>query len=121
MCFHVHSPSLESLDCFGLRLFPGNLQCSFSYQRKSHDRKTRCESVSPGLCSFSAHNGSALYINRDENITPSVSQQEQRTHRRLHLLGGLYIMVRTTPAGLSYCIGFFTAKFGHILHYGYNH
>ncbi|KFO32255.1 Androgen-induced gene 1 protein [Fukomys damarensis] len=40
----------------------------------------------------STHDGSALYINRDEDITPSVSQQEQRTHRHMHLLRGLYIM-----------------------------
>ncbi|GAB1294921.1 Androgen-induced gene 1 protein [Apodemus speciosus] len=39
-----------------------------------------------------SHNGFALYINRDENIPPPVSQQEQRTRRHMHLLRGLYIM-----------------------------
>ncbi|XP_012615180.2 androgen-induced gene 1 protein isoform X4 [Microcebus murinus] len=38
------------------------------------------------------HNGFALYINRDEDIAPSVSQQEQRPRRHMYLRCWLYIM-----------------------------
>ncbi|EMP39112.1 hypothetical protein UY3_03686 [Chelonia mydas] len=39
-----------------------------------------------------AYNSSALYINRDENNTSSVSQQELWTGCSMHLLCWLYIM-----------------------------
>ena len=42
--------------------------------------------------SRNAHDGVALYINRDEDITPCVSQQEQWTGRHMYLLCWLYIM-----------------------------
>ncbi|XP_038959554.1 androgen-induced gene 1 protein isoform X7 [Rattus norvegicus] len=40
----------------------------------------------------SAHDGSALYTNRDENVPPPVPQQKQWARRHMHLLRGLYIV-----------------------------
>lgn len=98
---------------------------SYTLHSSAGDRTTTegrwWDSVSPGLCSFSAHNGFAVHINPDEDITPCISQQEKWTRHHMHRLCCLYIMVRTVPAGLLYCIRFCTAKFGHIFHYGYNH
>lgn len=56
---------------------------------------------------FSAYNGFALCINRDENNISSVSQQELWTGCSVHLRCWLYFMVRAVHAVFSYCIGGF--------------
>jgi len=63
--------------------------------------------VFPLLFCFLAYNSFALYINRDENNTSSVSQQELWIGCSVHLRCWLYFMVRAVHAVFSNRIGGF--------------